>query len=167
MSVPFRIWFARHCDMLRVTVAKETSPDKVSPSTSKSSSGWFKWSTSVDTSNDEVSPSKTFRRMMQELSLYGIDDNQTNEMVEVITAASALVAAAAACNETVVDSTMESLEAGGGEWNKSAICSIENDMAGVLNETTLSVPMTENQDVATNVTTVPTIDMDGSSEASS
>ena len=161
MSVPFRIWFARHCDMLRVTVAKETSPDKVSSTTPKSNSGWFKWNTAVDATSDEMPPSETFRRMMQELSLYGTDDKDTNEIVEVITAASAL-AAAAATNETTLPSTLTSLEAGeggGGEgWNNSTICFIEKDVSGVLNETMSSVPMTENQDVATNVTTVPTVD---------
>lgn len=62
LTVPYRIWFSRHCDELRVTVAKETSADK--PLSSRS---WLKgpWSASASGESSEV-----FKAKMRELSLY-------------------------------------------------------------------------------------------------
>ena len=67
MSLPYRIWFARHCDQLRVTVVKETYAEVVPKSTFMS--GWF-------TSKTPAAPaapgtnSSVFRQQMQSLLLY-------------------------------------------------------------------------------------------------
>lgn len=103
MSVPFRVWFARHCDVLRVTVAKETSSAKAAPSSTKSSS-WFKWNTGATTTTTTAttttassSVSGSFRTLMEELSLYGKSNVEAKEMLEDIQAASAV---AGVSNET-------------------------------------------------------------------
>ena len=105
MSVPFRVWFARHCDVLRVTVVKETSSEKAAPSSTKSSS-WFKWNTgatptttpaTTTTTAASSSLSRSFRTLMEELSLYGKSNVEAMEMLEDIRAASAL---AGVSNET-------------------------------------------------------------------
>jgi len=103
MSVPFRVWFARHCDVLRVTVAKETSSANAAPSSTKSSS-WFKWNTgattaitTATTTTASSSLSGAFRTLMEDLSLYGKSDVGAKEMLEDVQAASAV---AGVSNET-------------------------------------------------------------------
>lgn len=71
LTLPFRIWFARHCDELRVTVAKETLAEQQT----LSSKGWFGKSLSSSSNNDP-----SFRQAMQNLSLYGIPPDQGNNV---------------------------------------------------------------------------------------
>jgi hypothetical protein len=61
LTVPFRIWFARHCDELRVTVAKETSTVKPS-----SSWGWL----SKSAPDPSTESNERFKAMMRDLALY-------------------------------------------------------------------------------------------------
>jgi hypothetical protein len=67
LTVPYRIWFKRHCDSLRVTVVKETS---VNP---PSSSYWdlaSRWMPSRATIQPHVRNDSTFRSYMKDRSLY-------------------------------------------------------------------------------------------------
>lgn len=64
LTVPFRIWFARHCDEIRVTVTKETV------TLENPSKGWFTRSSKRASSPQEHTLREGFKRMMQELSLY-------------------------------------------------------------------------------------------------
>ena len=66
LTLPFRVWFSRHCDELRVTVAKETLAEQQAPP----SKSWFGRSAS-STNNDPA-----FRQAMQELSLYDNPERQ-------------------------------------------------------------------------------------------
>lgn len=61
LTVPFRVWFARHCDELRVTVAKETS-------TGKPSSSWS-W-LSKSSPDPSTESNERFKAMMRDLALY-------------------------------------------------------------------------------------------------
>lgn len=72
LTFPYRIWFSRHCDELRVTVAKETSTGRVS-SSSSSTSSWRKWSPA------ESSASDAFRNTMMDLALYGESEKSGKE----------------------------------------------------------------------------------------
>lgn len=65
LTVPYRIWFARHCDELRVTVAKETASSKSGSSTWS----WF----SKSTSDETTEWNKEFKSKMRELALYARD----------------------------------------------------------------------------------------------
>jgi hypothetical protein len=62
LTVPYRIWFARHCDELRVTVVKETASGK----TGSSSWSWF----SRSSSDQSAEWNKEFKSKMRELALY-------------------------------------------------------------------------------------------------
>lgn len=70
LTVPFRIWFARHCDELRVTVAKETS-------TVKPSSSWSWLSKSAPDPSTESN--ERFKVMMRDLALYATPLQSKNE----------------------------------------------------------------------------------------
>jgi hypothetical protein len=70
LTVPFRIWFARHCDELRVTVAKETS-------TVKPSSSWSWLSKSAPDLATESN--ERFKVMMRDLALYAAPLQSKNE----------------------------------------------------------------------------------------
>jgi hypothetical protein len=71
LTLPYRIWFGRHCDELRVTVVKETStvPIISSSSLSSLSRGWFsgKAQHGADIEN--------FRELMERLQLYAKQDS--------------------------------------------------------------------------------------------
>ena len=87
LSLPYRIWFAKHCDEIRVTVVKETTGN-VQTSTSaeggaqaEGKSSWFgKWgrgsSSPISTSSlssetmDSKRAQELFRKSMQQYSLY-------------------------------------------------------------------------------------------------
>eukprot|EP00521_Asterionellopsis_glacialis_P009331 CAMPEP_0195284334 /NCGR_PEP_ID=MMETSP0707-20130614/2569_1 /TAXON_ID=33640 /ORGANISM="Asterionellopsis glacialis, Strain CCMP134" /LENGTH=552 /DNA_ID=CAMNT_0040343661 /DNA_START=219 /DNA_END=1874 /DNA_ORIENTATION=+ len=86
LTVPYRSWFAKHCDELRVTVLKETSCDK--PKKKSYYSGWFSRSTTTEkeaqNANGETFK-ETFRKRMQELALYRTahkDDSRITEEAE-------------------------------------------------------------------------------------
>lgn len=96
MSLPYRIWFARHCDEIRVTVVKETSigesgsaKDAKKDAVEKSSS-WFPlpwgWGSSQSLSATERAQ-ESFRRRMRELSLY--DDEEKTSAASTIDGSSA------------------------------------------------------------------------------
>lgn len=95
MSLPYRIWFARHCDEIRVTVVKETSIEE-SRSTKdakkdvvEKSSSWFPllwgWGSQSLSATDRAQES--FRRRMRELSLY--DDEEKTSAASTIDGSSA------------------------------------------------------------------------------
>lgn len=70
LSLPFRIWFGKHCDDLRVTVVKEVStygpPEK--PPSSSSSKSWLRsWFAKGD---DIQKRAQEFRKTMQSFQLY-------------------------------------------------------------------------------------------------
>ncbi len=93
LSLPFRIWFSKHCDEVKVTVLKETgsssgagSGSPISHNTedgesSEKSSSWFRWgrgstgassSSSLTTGGMESKRAQEqFRKNMQNYSLYG------------------------------------------------------------------------------------------------
>ena len=87
LSLPFRIWFAKHCDEIRVTVMKETSSRKSSSSTveagvAEGKSSWFrgKWgrgsssssfaSTAASSKKAQELSQELFRKNMQSYSLF-------------------------------------------------------------------------------------------------
>lgn len=73
LSLPYRIWFARHCDALRVTVVKEA----YAIGKSSSFAGWFpSKSAPVVMSSTSSSGAEMFRRQMQTMSLYSSNDRQ-------------------------------------------------------------------------------------------
>ena len=115
LSLPFRIWFAKHCDEIRVTVVKETCNThggtsiggEVVPAEPKSS--WFRgWgrSTAPHPSTAAFDSKKTqelFRTSMQQFSLYDeelspVKKNQTSPIADEVVAS----AATNLVNETVV-----------------------------------------------------------------
>ncbi len=82
LSLPYRIWFARHCDEIRVTVVKETSIEERSSAkdtkeAAENSLSWFPlpwgWGSSQSLSATERAQ-ELFRRKMRKLSLY--DDEE-------------------------------------------------------------------------------------------
>lgn len=73
LTLPYRVWFARHCDVVRVTVVKETSSEKLRQATK----GWFSGSSAptniASSATNEAplpAPKSEFREIMQELELY-------------------------------------------------------------------------------------------------
>ena len=88
LSLPYRIWFAKHCDEVRVSVVKETSDsaplseDKEQSSlSSDAKSSWLRskiWGSSPATSSAEIERKRaqeTFRKSMQSFSLYEDEPN--------------------------------------------------------------------------------------------
>lgn len=95
LSLPYRIWFSKHCDEVKVTILKETGSSGPSPiltaeeneSVEKSSS-WFRWGRgAASSSSSEVVGSKRaqeqFRKNMQSFSLYGVEDTTQGAVNEV------------------------------------------------------------------------------------
>lgn len=77
LSLPYRIWFAKHCDEVRVTVVKETKVE--APNTEEdvvgAKSSWFrgKWTRGSSLSAaamDSQRAQELFRLRMQSFSLY-------------------------------------------------------------------------------------------------
>jgi hypothetical protein len=68
LTVPYRIWFKRHCDSLRVIVVKETSATP--PSTSYWDLASSRWMPSRATIQPHVRNDSTFRSYMRGRSLY-------------------------------------------------------------------------------------------------
>ena len=65
MTVPYRLWFARHCDNLRVTIVKETSVD------SRTSKRQRLFPASPGSASHRSLPTEApFRLFMQSASLY-------------------------------------------------------------------------------------------------
>lgn len=78
LSLPYRLWFARHCDYLRVTTVKETYAEKAS--TTGSFSSWFTSKASSQPRQPSVNETvaTSFRQQMQSLLLYSKDENLPN-----------------------------------------------------------------------------------------
>lgn len=79
LSLPYRIWFAKHCDEIRVTVVKETSEsmilNKEEDNSMDGKSSWFrgKWGWGSPASSAALESKKAqelFRKSMQSFSLY-------------------------------------------------------------------------------------------------
>ena len=93
LTVPYRIWFARHCDELRVAVIKETFATK--PKFQSSSSSWTKWfvrskesdqaAFEDESSNVVASLRSDFRKRMEELAIYQADQaEETRETAALL-----------------------------------------------------------------------------------
>ena len=74
LSLPYRLWFARHCDYLRVTTVKETYADL--PAASGSFSSWFTYKSASQPQQPIADDAVTgaFRQQMQSLLLYSKDE---------------------------------------------------------------------------------------------
>jgi hypothetical protein len=75
LSLPYRIWFARHCDALRVTVVKEV----YAIGKTSSLTGWFvpsKPPQQVAMSSISRTGTEMFRQQMQTMSLYARNDGR-------------------------------------------------------------------------------------------
>lgn len=96
LTVPYRIWFSRHCDELRVAVIKETFAIGKKPKL-QSSSSWTKWfarSKEMDQNAfaDESSQNgvvaslrSDFRKRMEELAIYQADEaEETRETAALL-----------------------------------------------------------------------------------
>ena len=82
LSLPYRIWFAKHCDEVRVSVVKETSDSATivdkdeNTQVSETKSSWLRskiWGTSTSVSSAAIERKKAqelFRKSMQSFSLY-------------------------------------------------------------------------------------------------
>eukprot|EP00584_Thalassiosira_punctigera_P015000 CAMPEP_0172557394 /NCGR_PEP_ID=MMETSP1067-20121228/72984_1 /TAXON_ID=265564 ORGANISM="Thalassiosira punctigera, Strain Tpunct2005C2" /NCGR_SAMPLE_ID=MMETSP1067 /ASSEMBLY_ACC=CAM_ASM_000444 /LENGTH=667 /DNA_ID=CAMNT_0013346467 /DNA_START=87 /DNA_END=2090 /DNA_ORIENTATION=- len=87
LSLPYRIWFAKHCDEIRVTVVKETSSaERSEGETTEGKSSWFrKWGRGASSPAVDISRERAqalFRSRMHSLSLYEeehtpLDENAT------------------------------------------------------------------------------------------
>ena len=91
LSLPYRIWFAKHCDEVKVTILKETGSGSVvkteeGESTDKSSS-WFRWGKGTSTSSagglESQRAQEQFRKNMQRFSLYGEEGTSATVVREV------------------------------------------------------------------------------------
>jgi len=80
LTVPYRIWFSRHCDELRVTVVKETAAEPpVSPSRS-----WLfssRTATTEPTSPTSDDGKEGFRSVMQQLKLYAQQETSPEQQI--------------------------------------------------------------------------------------
>lgn len=94
LTVPYRIWFSRHCDDVRVTLIKEISTNTTTtfqPTFSLSQWGSFRWTaTGSSTQSDQIEARREqFRSTMRKLNLYpgdqkskeGIKDGDNNHTV--------------------------------------------------------------------------------------
>ena len=90
LTVPYRIWFARHCDELRVAVIKETFATGKKPKP-QSSSSWTKWFVRSKESDQAAfdpnvaSLRSDFRKRMEELAIYQADEaEETRETAALL-----------------------------------------------------------------------------------
>lgn len=67
LSLPYRLWLKQKCDILRVTVTKETSADEI-----KQKKVWFK--------SQKEEEESTFRNVMQNLQLYARQEENDSSM---------------------------------------------------------------------------------------
>jgi hypothetical protein len=121
LTVPFRIWFARHCDELRVTVAKETSTELKKPSSS------WSWR-SKSTPDPSTEYAEHFKAKMRELALYAqgsplhsSNETKSNEVSGLIEGKSPDSGA----KQAGLDSTIE--DATSNETSSEAEAKVEND----------------------------------------
>jgi len=164
LSLPFRIWFAKHCDEIRVTVVKETcnirggasNEGEMVPAEPKSS--WFRsWgkSTAPQPSTaafDSKKAQELFRTSMQQFSLYdeespSLKKNRTSPVTDEI-----VVAATPAnlVNETELETSSDLKEESTLSLEKSAVIKTEEEEAKV-NETLASE--VGDSPISSNITT--------------
>ncbi len=87
LSLPYRIWFGKHCDEVKVTILKETGSGSVVKTTeeeeSTEKSSWFKWGRGTSSSSSSAGgleskrAQEQFRKNMQSFSLYGEEGTST------------------------------------------------------------------------------------------
>lgn len=99
MTVPYRIWFTRHCDYLRVSVVKETSNSPVAPVGDSSFRSWF----SSHSSQTSASEKSRFRSIMQSLSLYNMETILNDQLDEK----SPIVESTPSATEALVETNLE------------------------------------------------------------
>jgi hypothetical protein len=101
LSLPYRIWFAKHCDEIRITVVKETCLEESSSRSSSTSSSeteksiekssWFPtwsfsgWGSSSSVTTDTTKSQELFRKSMSALSLYGSSSSTPEEEPSTLT----------------------------------------------------------------------------------
>ncbi|KAL7552919.1 hypothetical protein ACHAWF_016172 [Thalassiosira exigua] len=154
LSLPFRIWFAKHCEEIRVTVVKETSSAEIPkdaevPPEVKAS--WFrgKWGRSSSSSPmdmDSKRAQELFRQNMQSYSLY--DDESTAKQQ---TAASSVPEAANPKDvESVDDDALVSDPNEGSEETGSKRDSTLHEDTGTPSDTNHIDPLS-NDTIQTNI----------------
>lgn len=89
LSLPFRIWFAKHCDEIKVTIVKEVCNSSQNLDTEdemelESKSSWFRgWGRGPSSATiDSNKQQEQFRKSMQQFSLY---DNESSSTLDHIT----------------------------------------------------------------------------------
>lgn len=100
LSLPYRIWFAKHCDEIRVTVVKETSSASSSIKEGEATEGkssWIrgKWSRGSSLSSatmDSKRAQELFRKSMQNFALYEEEPSPLDQSTVSKTAELAVVA---------------------------------------------------------------------------
>lgn len=117
LSLPYRIWFAKHCDEIRITVVKETCLEESSTRSSSTSSceteksieksSWFPtwsfggWGSSSSVTADSVKAQELFRKRMSALSLYGSSSSTPDEEPSTLTTTVGTIESNR--NETMID----------------------------------------------------------------
>lgn len=86
LSLPYRIWFASHCDEIRVTVVKETSIEEGSAKGTGTTekSRWFPsiWGWGSSSSSATLRAQELFRKSMRELSLYDEEKDESTTTMQ-------------------------------------------------------------------------------------
>jgi hypothetical protein len=90
LSLPYRIWFGKHCDEVKVTILKETGSGSVVKTTEDvertEKSSWFKWGRGTSSSSsgglESQKAQEQFRKNMQSFSLYGEEEGTATTVVE-------------------------------------------------------------------------------------
>lgn len=72
LSLPYRLWFAKHCDEIRVAVVKETSSTvSASEVETPEKSSWFRGKWTRSAVDDRKKAQELFKKSMQQFALYG------------------------------------------------------------------------------------------------
>ena len=184
LSLPFRIWFAKHCDEIRVTVVKETCNThsgtsiggEMVPAEPKSSwfRGWGKTTAPQPSTAtfDSKKAQELFRTSMQQFSLYdeessSLKKNQTSPVADedVLAPATNLV------NKTVVqEETSSDLKEEPTLTSEESVDTVKIEEDGAKSNKTLTsevvdspgssnITITEKTDTAEPVDSLPVISM--------
>jgi len=93
LSLPYRIWFGKHCDEVKVTILKETGSGLSVVKTEEvesadKSSSWFRWGKGTSASSagglESQRAQEQFRKNMQSFSLYGEEGTPTTTTTTVV-----------------------------------------------------------------------------------
>jgi hypothetical protein len=145
LTVPYRIWFARHCDELRVAVIKET----MSELPKQPSRSWMSFSSSSRTPAEPTSPAPVdeqegFRSLMQELKLYAQQDTSEEQQN----------AAAAVLEDVEVASILANFDGADDlPVNQNVALAVESKLEGMIMDTATNTTTTNVMDTVTNTTT--------------